>query len=71
MMQDLGRQASVHIDLSTEVPNYKIDAVLVNTSLKYALDMVCKAARLKYELTENQTIRVENLENNRVSLVSN
>ncbi len=71
VMDDLGRQANVKIDVSGEVPNYKIDAVLVNTSLRYALDMVCKAARLKYELTENQSIRVANLEDNRVSVASN
>jgi len=71
VMMDLGRQANVKIELASEVPNYKIDAVLVNTSLKYALDMVCKAARLKFLLTDNQSIRVDNLENNRVSLASN
>ena len=71
VMGDLGRQANVKIDVSGEVPNYKIDAVLVNTSLRYALDMVCKAARLKYELTENQSIKVANLEDNRVSVASN
>lgn len=54
----LGKQAGITIDVAASVPAYKIDAYLVNTSLKYALDMVTEATALKYRFTENQTIEV-------------
>lgn len=59
VFRELGRQANVMIDVSPKVPNYKIDAFLNATSLRYALDVVTQAAGLKYTLTDQRTILIE------------
>ena len=41
-------QAGIAIEVDPTVPGYKLDAYLINTSLKYALDQVTEAAGLKY-----------------------
>lgn len=54
----LSEQAEVPIDIESNVPGYKVDAFLLNTSLKYALDRITKAASLDYRVTETGTILV-------------
>ncbi|MCB0825879.1 MAG: hypothetical protein KDC26_06790 [Armatimonadetes bacterium] len=51
-------QTGVKIEVDKDVPDYKIDAFLINTSLKYALDVVTDATKLKYTFTEHQTLRI-------------
>lgn len=51
-------QAGVKIEVDKDVPDYKVDAFLINTSLKYALDVVTDATKLKYTFTEHQTLRI-------------
>lgn len=41
-------QSGATIELDSAVPAYRVDAFFVKTSLKYALDRVCKAAGLKH-----------------------
>lgn len=53
-----GEQAKVKIELDPSVPAYKIDAFFVKTSLKYALDRVCKAAGLRYAV-EGEKIKIK------------
>ncbi|MEI7575990.1 MAG: hypothetical protein WCK51_03785 [Armatimonadota bacterium] len=53
-----GKQAGVSIVIDKDVPLYKIDAFMYNTSLKFALERICKAAGLKYELAPGKTVRI-------------
>jgi hypothetical protein len=55
---EFGRQSEVQIEVMSSVPDYKIDAFMFNTSLKFALDRVCTAAGLKYEITPGKTVRI-------------
>ncbi len=55
---EFGRQANVNIEFDDAVPNYKLDASFYNTTLKFALDKVCKVAHLKYAVSPNNTLRI-------------
>jgi hypothetical protein len=55
---EFARQTGAKIEVTDTVPNYKIDAYMFNTSLKFALDRVCAAAGLKYETTSGKTVRI-------------
>lgn len=55
----LGSQAKVTIEIDSEVPAYRVDAFLKNTSLKYALDQICRAAKLTYAPTPAGTILIK------------
>lgn len=55
---EFGKQAGITVEVASSVPGYKIDAYLINTSLKYALDMVTNATALKYRLTDRMTIEI-------------
>ena len=48
VFDEFSRQTKVEIVVDASVPNYKIDAYMFNTSLRFALDRVCKAAGLTY-----------------------
>jgi type II secretory pathway component GspD/PulD (secretin) len=52
------RQTGVEIEVDASVPNYKLDAYLLNTSLKFALDKVTEAAGLKYRFTDEMSIQI-------------
>jgi hypothetical protein len=58
VFSEFGRQAKVEIEIDETVPNYKLDAFFYNTSLKFALDKVCKVAGLKYTFTPSKTVRI-------------
>lgn len=58
LMQDLARQTGLKIEVAAEVPKYRIDAFLIDTSLKYALDVVTNAAKLRYRLTDRLSIEI-------------
>lgn len=52
-------QSGVKIEVAKDIPEYKIDAFMYNTSLKFALDRICKAASLKFDLsTDGKTVRI-------------
>jgi type II secretory pathway component GspD/PulD (secretin) len=61
-------QTNLKIEVDAGIPDYKLDAFLVRTSLKYALDRVTQAADLTYRFTDRQTILIAPLES-KVSLV--
>lgn len=64
---ELSKQAGVTIEVSTDVPSYKLDAYLLGTSLKYALDSITKATGLTYTFTDNLSIAIKKPEDpNRV-----
>lgn len=51
-------KTGVQIVVDETVPNYTIDAYMVKTSLKFALDKVTKAAGLKYDFNDGKTVRI-------------
>ncbi len=54
----LGKQTEVTIEVDKSVPNYKLDAVLNHTTLRYALDKITAATGLKYRFTDRLSIQV-------------
>lgn len=67
---ELTRQTGIEFEITAKVPAYKLDAYLIGTSLKFALDSITKAAGLEYKLTENQTILIDKTDPNRVKVVA-
>lgn len=55
---ELQKQTGIVIEIDPAVPELKADAFLINTSLKYALDVLTDAARLTYRMTEKGTILI-------------
>ncbi|HWD38943.1 MAG TPA: hypothetical protein VG944_08855 [Fimbriimonas sp.] len=58
VLDTFGSQAKVKFELDPTVPAYRLDIFLRDTSLKYALDQVAHAAKLKYAFTDHQSIRL-------------
>lgn len=52
------RQTTSKIEVDPSVPNFKLDASLKHTTLRYALDKVTNATGLRYALTDHLTIRI-------------
>ena len=52
------KQTGTTIVIDKDVPLYKLDAFMYNTSLRFALERICKAAGLKYELAPGKTVRI-------------
>jgi len=50
LFAELSTQTKVPILIDTKIPNYKLDAFLIKTSLRYALIKIDKAAGLTYKL---------------------
>ncbi len=61
VFEEFTRQTGVKIEVDASVPDYKLDAFLIDTSLKYSLDVICDAAQLKWSKTANGTIKVEKI----------
>lgn len=59
VFNEFAKQTGFTIELDPKVPAYKLDAYLINTSLKYALDVVTEATKLEYVLTDKGTIKIE------------
>ncbi len=58
VLGEISKMAKVPIEINENVPTVKLDAFLVKTSVKYALDKITKAAGLTYATTERGTIKV-------------
>jgi len=56
LFADISKQSGVTIEIDKSVPNYKLDAYLIKTSLRFALTSICDAARLKFTFTDNLSI---------------
>ena len=56
---EFSKQTGIKIEVSSNVPQYKLDAFLNNTSLKYALDVITQAADLTYTRTDMKTILID------------
>ncbi|MFM9872065.1 MAG: hypothetical protein ACKVQS_01215 [Fimbriimonadaceae bacterium] len=59
VFEEFTRQTGIKIEVDSSVPDYKLDAFLIDTSLKYSLDVICDAAKLKWSKTEFGTIKIE------------
>ncbi len=67
---EISKQTSVTIEIAAEVPSYKVDAFLIKTSLKFALDELTKATKLDYRFTDHGTIQIfAPVEPNHVAMV--
>lgn len=58
LMGELGRQTGLKIEVDSKIPKYRIDAYLIDTSLKYALDQISAAANLRYRFTDRFSIEI-------------
>jgi len=56
---EFSKQTGIKIEVSSNVPQYKLDAFLNATSLKYALDVITQAADLVYTRTDMKTILID------------
>lgn len=56
---EFSRQTDINIIVKESVPELKIDAYLIRTSLKYALDVVCRSAGLKYSFNDRMAVVIE------------
>ncbi|MGV3616655.1 MAG: hypothetical protein ACO1SV_15110 [Fimbriimonas sp.] len=54
----MATQTKVPIEVDADVPNFKLDAFLIKTSLKYALDKITSATDLEYRFTDHGSIVV-------------
>jgi hypothetical protein len=54
----MSEQTKVPIEVAADVPTYKLDAFLIKTSLKYALDRITSATGLEYRFTDRGTIAI-------------
>lgn len=59
VFEEFSRQTGIKIEVDASVPDYKLDAYLIDTSLKYALDVICDAAKLRWVKTDRGTILIE------------
>ncbi len=75
IIADIAKQTGITLEIAPDVPAYKLDAFLIETSLKFALDTICDATKLSYKLTNNMSIRIEKptaaaQNQNRVAVIS-
>lgn len=70
LMTEISRQTGIAVEVDPSVPAYKVDAFLINTSLKYSLDLIAKAASLEYIFTDRRSILLRKPDENRVSLIA-
>jgi type II secretory pathway component GspD/PulD (secretin) len=67
----IAKEAGVTIVVDSSVPACKLDAFLEKTTLKYALDQIVGAAKLRYRIVGKQSILIYSDETeNRVSLAT-
>ncbi len=58
LMAEFSKQTGFKLEVDPKIPEYRIDAYLINTSLKYALDLISNAAGLRYRFTNRMTIEI-------------
>lgn len=51
-------QTKVRFEVAESVPNWKMDAFLIDTSIKYALDLICRQTGLEFRFTNRQSIEI-------------
>ena len=69
LFKAFSEQTGLAIEVDPKIPAYKLDVLLHGTSLKFALETVCKAAGLTYRFTDSLSIEIIQMDSiNRVSL---
>lgn len=58
VLEEFTAQTGIAIEIDPKVPAYRMDAFLINTSLRFALEQVTRAANLCYKFTDHDTIIV-------------
>ncbi|GEM_PF-1401438 len=58
VFNDIGKQIGITIEVAPEVKNLKVNAFLVDTSLRFALNSLTQSAKLVYSFTDHNTILV-------------
>jgi hypothetical protein len=70
LLSNLTQQTGVPFEVSSDVPAFKLDAYLISTSLKFALDTICSATKLQYKFTDQMSIQISKpAPANRVAIV--
>ncbi len=54
----IAEQTGVEIVIDKDVPAFQLDAYLIDTSLQYALDVLCRSTGLLYSLTDDKQVRI-------------
>lgn len=58
VFESMTAQTGIEIIVDKGVPAYQLDAFLIETSLQYALDVVCRSTGLTYSLTDDRQIKI-------------
>ncbi|MCH8275006.1 MAG: hypothetical protein IH851_09470 [Armatimonadetes bacterium] len=58
VFSDISRKTGVPIEVSPEVKNLTVNAYLIETSLRYALNSITRSAKLMYSFTDHGTILI-------------
>lgn len=58
VFEAMTKQTGIEIIVDKDVPLFRIDAYLIDTSLEYAMDVIIRATGLKYTLTDDKQIHV-------------
>lgn len=66
VVKEIARQTNVRIEVDPAVPKRFVDAYLIDTSLKYGLDLLTTALGLEYKFSEFQSIVIAKPNPNRV-----
>lgn len=59
---DIGKQIGITIEIAPAVKNFKVNAFLIDTSLRFALNSLTQSAGLVYSLTDHGTVLVTPIE---------
>lgn len=59
VLRSFSEQTGIKVEATSRVPNWKLDVVLLDTSLLFALDNVTRAAGLEWRKTNMRTIVVD------------
>lgn len=67
---EISKQSGIPFEYGAGIPALKLDAFLLNTSVKFALDQITQATGLKYRFTNRASIEIYNPNGeNRVTVV--
>ncbi|MBS1704367.1 MAG: hypothetical protein JST40_00725 [Armatimonadetes bacterium] len=71
VIKGIARQADIWIEVDANLPERKVDAYLIETSVKQSLDMLTSALGLEYKFTENMSIMIYKPQKNEVKIADN
>lgn len=69
VIKAIGRQTDVWLEVAPDVEGKKVDAFMIDLTLKQGLDMLTDALGLAYRFTDNQSILVYKPNPNRITVV--